>query len=100
MEQLVKLDKYNVILFQVHLWLKRKISKKHWRFKPEYMGKETILGEIGTHAYNLATFVTLEKPLRVSANLRVLTYGRQTYDDGQLVFEYSNGRLGVCGYLL
>jgi predicted dehydrogenase len=58
------------------------------------MGKETILGEIGTHAYNLATFVTLEKPLRVSANLRVLTYGRKTYDDGQLVFEYSNGRLG------
>ena len=70
------------------------MSKKHWRFKSDYMGKEAILGEIGTHAYNLATFVTLEKPLRVSANLRVLTSGRQTYDDGQLVFEYSNGRLG------
>ena len=63
------------------------------------MGKETILGEIGTHAYNLATFVTLEKPLRVSANLRVLTYGRQTYG-WPTFFEYSNGRLGVCGYLL
>ena len=70
------------------------MNKKHWRFKPDYMGKEAILGEIGTHAYNLATFVTLEKPLRVSANLRVLTSGRKTYDDGQLVFEYSNGRLG------
>ena len=70
------------------------MKKKHWRFKPDFMGKEAILGEIGTHAYNLANFVTSEKPLKVSANLRVLTSGRETYDDGQLVFEYSNGRLG------
>ncbi len=70
------------------------MNKKHWRFKPDFMGKEAILGEIGTHAYNLANFVTLEKPLRVSANLRTLTSGRETYDDGQIVFEYSEGRLG------
>ena len=42
------------------------MKKKHWRFKPDFMGKEAILGEIGTHAYNLANFVTSEKPLRIS----------------------------------
>lgn len=69
-------------------------AKKHWRFKPEYMGKESILGEIGSHAYNMASFVTSREPTRVSAHLRTLTPERQTFDDAQIVLEYPGGRLG------
>ena len=69
-------------------------AKRHWRFKPEYMGRESILGEIGSHAYNMASFVTSSEPIRVSAHLRTLTAGRQTFDDAQIVLEYPGGRLG------
>lgn len=69
-------------------------AKRHWRFKPEIMGRESILGEIGSHAYNMASFVTSSEPTRVSAHMRTLTPERQTYDDAQIVLEYPGGRLG------
>ena len=69
-------------------------AKRHWRFKPEHMGRESILGEIGSHAYNMVSFVTSCEPVRISAHMRTLTPERQTFDDAQIVLEYPGGRLG------
>lgn len=69
-------------------------AKRHWRFKPEMMSRESILGEIGSHAYNMASFVTGHEPVRVSAHMRTLVPGRQTFDDAQIILDYPGGRLG------
>jgi predicted dehydrogenase len=44
-------------------------SRKHWRFRAESMGKHAILGEVGSHAYNIACFVTGLTAKKVSADM-------------------------------
>ncbi len=69
-------------------------DKRHWRFRPEFMGKEAILGEIGTHTYHMANFVSDRLPVALSANMSILTPGRETYDDVQIVLKYADDVFG------
>jgi predicted dehydrogenase len=69
-------------------------SKRHWRFLPEHMGRASILGEVGVHAFNMISFVTGEIPHSVLANLTTLTEGREVFDDAQILLEFKGGRLG------
>jgi len=69
-------------------------EKRHWRFRPEFMGKEAILGELGAHCFAMMKFVTGQVPVAVSANMTILTEGRETYDDVHLIHRFANGALG------
>ncbi len=69
-------------------------ATRHWRFRPEVMGKEAILGELGAHCFAMSEFVTGQRPVAVSANMSILTETRETYDDVHLTMRFANGALG------
>jgi predicted dehydrogenase len=49
-------------------------SLRHWRFRASSMGKHAILGEVGSHAYNIVCFVTGLTAEKVSADM--VTFAR------------------------
>jgi predicted dehydrogenase len=59
-------------------------NRRHWRFRPEFMGKEAIFGEVGAHTISMAQFVSGKTPIAVSASMSILTEGRETFDDAHL----------------
>lgn len=67
---------------------------RHWRFRPESMGKAAVLGELGTHVHHLLRYVTGLDVLRVSANMQILTPRRDVYDNAYLTLELENGVVG------
>jgi predicted dehydrogenase len=69
-------------------------TKRHWRFLPEYMGRASILGEIGAHALNMIAFVTGEVPSSLLASMTTLTERREVFDDAHILFEFAGNRLG------
>ncbi|MFK0333779.1 Gfo/Idh/MocA family protein [Rhizobium sp. NPDC090275] len=66
-------------------------SKRHWRFKEGYMGKAAILGEVGSHAYNIASYLTGRRAIDVSARLRTFAERREVFDNAYLTVRYDNG---------
>jgi len=71
-------------------------ARKHWRFRPEVAGVGSMLGEIGSHAHNIACFVTGRPVTEVSASLKTYVQGRATYDDAQLLWRLDGGIQGRC----
>jgi predicted dehydrogenase len=68
--------------------------KRHWRFKIGSMGKAAILGEVGTHAYNIATYITGRRAERVSAVLNTFAARREVYDNAYLTVQFESGAQG------
>lgn len=65
-----------------------------WRTNPEQAGPGGCLGDIGTHAFNLAAFIsglTLES---LCAELTTFVPGRALDDDCQLLLRYAGGARG------
>jgi len=69
-------------------------SKRHWRFCPESMGKAAILGEVGSHAHNIASYVTGADIVAVSARLDTFAANRDVYDNAYLTTKWDNGAVG------
>ncbi len=69
-------------------------AKRHWRFRPESMGKAAILGEVGSHAHNIASYVTEAEIVSVSARLDTFAAGRDVYDNAYLTTSWDNGAVG------
>jgi predicted dehydrogenase len=69
-------------------------SKRHWRFKIGTMGKAAILGEVGSHAYHIATYVTGLEAERVSATMNTFAARREVYDNAYLTVEFARGAQG------
>ncbi|MEZ5666881.1 MAG: Gfo/Idh/MocA family oxidoreductase [Alphaproteobacteria bacterium] len=69
-------------------------ARKHWRFRPQVMGKASMLGEIASHAVNMAAFVSGLSVAAVSGELRTFVPGRETYDDGRFNLRLSGGAVG------
>ena len=69
-------------------------AANHWRFRRAAMGLGSTLGEIGTHAHNLACFVGGRQVTEVSAELRTFVPGREVYDDAQLQLRFEGGATG------
>ena len=67
---------------------------RHWRFRAASMGKEAILGEVGTHAYHLMRYVSGLKTRRVSARMQTFAQGREVYDNAFLNLDYVGGPVG------
>jgi predicted dehydrogenase len=65
-----------------------------WRTDPAQAGAAGCLGDIGTHAYQLACFVTCQHAMQISAELSTFVAGRQLDDNVQAMLRFPNGLRG------
>jgi predicted dehydrogenase len=65
-----------------------------WRTDPKRAGAGGSLGDIGTHAYNLADYVTGLELGQLAADLTTFVAGRQLDDNAQIMLRYVNGARG------
>jgi predicted dehydrogenase len=66
-----------------------------WRTDPTKSGKVGAMGDIGTHAFNLAEYVSGERIKAVCAQLNTVVQGRALDDDGAVMFTTESGASGV-----
>jgi predicted dehydrogenase len=70
-------------------------KQAEWRVDPARSGAGGALGDIGTHAYNLADYVTGIELSELSADLTSFGAGRQLDDNVQILLRYENGARGA-----
>lgn len=71
-------------------------SERHWRFRKSSMGEGAILGEVGSHPFNIACFVSGLKAIRLCARMSTVAANREVYDNAYLSLDYEDtvqGRL-------
>ena len=66
-----------------------------WRMRPEKAGGSLILGDIGSHAHHMASFVSNQAFERVMADVGAVVPGRNADDYAGLLFRLENGARGV-----
>ena len=66
-----------------------------WRTDPKRSGIAGAMGDIGTHAENLAEYMTGLKITKMCAQISIMVEGRQLDDDGNVLLEFENGAKGV-----
>ena len=81
-------------------WLRTRLEQEGqkqsaWRTDPSKSGAAGCFGDIGTHAYNLARYMTGLLPEEISCHLRIFEEGRQLDDYGTAVIRFDNGALGT-----
>ncbi len=78
-------------------WLSKDVDNKQaaWRMDPARSGKSGCMADIGTHAHNLAEYVTGARMTDVAADLSIFGDGRQLDDDGSTLFKMEGGIKGV-----
>ena len=78
-------------------WLTKAESSKQaaWRTDPARSGAGGSTGDIGTHAYNLASFVTGLALDSLSADLQSFVSGRQLDDNAHVMMRFEGGARGM-----
>lgn len=80
-------------------WLHKDFSATNkqaaWRVDPARSGKAGCMGDIGTHAFNLAEYITGLKAVEICSELHTFVPGRLLDDDGAALIHYENGARGV-----
>jgi predicted dehydrogenase len=66
-----------------------------WRTDPKKSGRGGSIGDIGTHAYHLAGFVTGLKLESLSADLATFVAGRALDDNAHVMLRYESGARGL-----
>ncbi len=66
-----------------------------WRTDPARSGMGGAIGDIGTHAYNLARFVTGLETEALSADLTAFVPGRQVDDNVNVLLRFKGGARGM-----
>ena len=66
-----------------------------WRTDPARSGAGGASGDIGTHAFNLANFVTGLTLHELSADLQSFVAGRRVDDNGHIMMRYTSGARGT-----
>jgi predicted dehydrogenase len=66
-----------------------------WRTDPKRSGAAGCIGDIGTHAENLAEYVTGLKIKELAADLTTFVPGRKLDDDGNVLLRFEGGAKGV-----
>lgn len=69
-------------------------GEQRWRLKPERSGPSLVLGDIGTHAHHLVSFVTGRPFETVSADVGTLLPDRKVHDVAQVRFRLAGGIRG------
>ena len=81
-------------------WLYQLIEKTgqmqaSWRTNPKTSGAAGCMGDIGTHAANLAEYITGLKITEVLADLTTFVKGRRLDDDGNVLLHFAKGAKGL-----
>lgn len=81
-------------------WLSTPLEKEGskqaaWRLDPKKAGISSCMGDIGTHAENLAEFITGLKISEMSADLTAFVEGRELDDDGSILLRFDGGAKGI-----
>jgi len=81
-------------------WLSTKLEdteqkQADWRTDPTRSGMAGAMGDIGTHAENLAEYITGLKITELCADLTAFVPGRQLDDDGNVLLRFNNGAKGI-----
>ncbi len=81
-------------------WLSKPIDQEgqkqaSWRTDPEEAGAAGCLGDIGTHAENLARYISGLEIDELCAEFTSFVKGRQLDDDANLLLRYRGGAKGV-----
>lgn len=66
-----------------------------WRTDPGKSGIAGAMGDIGTHAFNLAEYITGLQVTKLCADINIVVEGRKLDDDGAVLLKYNNGASGV-----
>ncbi len=66
-----------------------------WRTDPKKSGKSGCMGDIGTHAAQLAEYISGLQITKVCADLNIVVPGRGLDDDGNVLLKFNNGANGV-----
>jgi predicted dehydrogenase len=70
-------------------------KQAEWRVDPARAGGGGALGDIGTHAFNLADYVTGLEVAELLADLNTFVSGRKLDDNAQILLRYANGARGA-----
>ncbi len=70
-------------------------AQASWRTDPKKSGAAGAMGDIGTHAFNLAEYVTGLEVTGMCAQLNIVVEGRMLDDDGAVLLKFNNGATGV-----
>jgi predicted dehydrogenase len=65
-----------------------------WRYDPVRGGPSLVMGDIGTHAHNLARFITGIEVSEVAAEVGAVVPGRMVHDYAAAMLRFSNGARG------
>jgi predicted dehydrogenase len=78
-------------------WLSTKVENKQadWRTDPKRSGAAGCMGDIGTHAENLAEYITGLQITEMCADLTIFVEGRRLDDDGNVLLRFDNGAKGI-----
>lgn len=66
-----------------------------WRTDPKQSGIAGAMGDIGTHAFNLAEYVSGLQVTKLCADINIVVEGRKLDDDGAVLLKFNNGASGV-----
>lgn len=81
-------------------WLSTKVEDSEqkqaaWRTDPSRSGIAGAMGDIGTHAENLAEYITGLKIAEMCADISTMVQGRLLDDDGNVLLRFENGARGI-----
>ena len=81
-------------------WLSTKLEDSEqkqaaWRTDPSKSGIAGSMGDIGTHAENLAEYMTGLQITELCADLSTFVPGRLLDDDGNILLHFNNGAKGI-----
>jgi predicted dehydrogenase len=81
-------------------WLSTALEKTDqkqaaWRTDPKRSGAAGCIGDIGTHAENLARYITGLEIDSLCADLTTFVKGRQLDDDGNILVRFKGGAKGI-----
>jgi predicted dehydrogenase len=66
-----------------------------WRTDPTKSGIAGAMGDIGTHAFNLAEYVSGLQVTKLCADINTVVEGRKLDDDGAALLKFNSGASGV-----
>lgn len=81
-------------------WLSTMLEKTgnaqaSWRTDPKQSGAGGAIGDIGTHAANLAEYITGARITEICAMLNIMVKGRKIDDDSSMLLRFDNGASGM-----
>lgn len=81
-------------------WLRTRVELEGqkqavWRTDPKRSGAAGCFGDIGSHAYNLARYMTSLEPDTVCCHLKTFVSGRLLDDYGHAMIRFENGAFGT-----